>query len=307
MSGYLSRIAKQSGIRFSNGGNSPGDLIKNPGEPRLMPIDREETVMIAPQEPVMPDRPKATAKVRDVGASGKLPRPQRSENEVPGPGSITKPSHRGEGLPSEPVIEEVKLVAPESPDSSPASKDSLALAEQEDEAIRREPGRGAQRPINIEKRQTDTATSEVPDKRFFEMTSSIIEGRDAEPSEVQTIVINEVQEWIAAGRIPTDDIMPDLDVESSKPYTMPPIAERKRGVIRIDDRVSPEVNTDHEEERRSSPSEVHEQNFEISIGSISVVIDGEDSAPQPATAVAAPPSVSRATPPGRSRLSRNYL
>jgi hypothetical protein len=309
MSGYFSRIAKQSGIRFSKAGDRHAGAMKDRGERRPMPIDREETVMVSPPALVGPDRPERKSSSPDMASpreSSRRPVSVESTDAFRTEAS-RRPSAAAESLPREPVIEEVKLVATESSDSSPVEEDSLPLAGTDRDPIRQGPRRRAQKPISKEKRQTDTANTEVPDKDFFERTSEIIQGREAEPSTVQSILIQEVQEWIAAGRIPTDDIMLDQDVESPIPDETPPKVEHNPGVIRIGDRRRPDMRRDREEELSSSSGEIQEQNFEISIGSISVVIDGDDPVSQPAPAVAAPPSSPSGTPRRTSRLSRNYL
>ncbi len=283
---------------------------------RIMPLDRDETVMISPTE--------ARLSTTDERPAKRKARPAQNARDVTSAGAHQPPptparvkdaeetSRRGiDSRLTEPAVEEVRLVDPARPESdSVRVEPTTAFSENKGDTVSPEAGNKTHRPVNTEKRQTDTASSETPDKDFFERTSEILQGREAEPSAVQTILIQEVQEWIAAGRIPTDDIMThvDADREPQQPEEPHLIIERKPGVVRIGDRKPPDISSDNVQESTASSAErINEQNFEISIGSISVVVEGDEPVPQPAPAATQQRGPTRSASPRTSRLSRHYL
>jgi len=85
----------------------------------------------------------------------------------------------------------------------------------------------------------------------------------------------------------------------------PAMIEREPGVVRI----APEVRLEKSVEKTSSPtSSIEEQSFEISIGSISVVVEGDDPAPSNAPTAETARTPARETPRRTSRgLSRHYI
>lgn len=316
MSGYFSRIAKQSGVRFLNRGETRrGSMGDRAG--RVMPLEREETVMVSAAEtPIIStdERPvvRTTEPKQDVHAvAAPAERARRRSAATPEPVNETSP-RESESQHSAPAVEEeVRLVDPDRPGSSGVRSESPAIAVSENTRVTIPPesGTSTQNPRRDEKRQTDTANSETPARDFFERTTEIIQGREAEPSTVQTILIQEVQEWIAAGRIPTEDIMPDVDDrEQQQPDEPQSIIEPKPGVIRIGDRKPPDTSSDHVQELSASAAEpIKEQNFEISIGSISVVVDGEEPVVARPAPAATQPSAPSPASPRTSRLNRHYL
>ena len=155
------------------------------------------------------------------------------------------------------------------------------------------------------------APEKQPEKHYFTRTAEIIGGRVAEPVEVQTILLREVQEWAAAGTgsAAAEGTAVDKSVESvafsSETFETKEvvrIAEPEAGVVRIGEKRLP----------ASVPQEalrIEEQRFDLSIGTISVVIEGDERAPQP-TPAARTESGSRCERQATrqfSRLSRNYL
>jgi hypothetical protein len=95
----------------------------------------------------------------------------------------------------------------------------------------------------------DADADKKDNKVFFEKTSEIIKGRQADPDEVRNIVLHEVQEWVAA--VP--------DETAAEPETM------SSDDIRFLTGVSP-----------TSRDATGEEYFELSIGSISVIIEGDE-------------------------------
>lgn len=311
MNGYFSRIAKQGGARFSTGEERRSGSMKRQVEDP-MPLDRHETVMISPDNRISeslmrsPDDAESITKRGDASRSG---RGERSTKPVESASRRRSP-RQVEKAPVEPIVEEVKLVDAKRPRSAaPVQSPAAAFSESDDDTTQHGPVSKTQKSNTKEKRQTDTANSEIPDKEFFERTSEIIQGREAEPSVVQTILIQEVQEWIAAGHNSADEIMTDADADPQleKSDEKQSIVERKPGVVRIGDSKRPDVASDAIQELSPSTTELNEQNFEISIGSISVVIDGEEPVSRPAPTPAAPLSGSSSASPRMSRLSRHYL
>jgi hypothetical protein len=310
MSGYFSRIAKQGGARFATGERRRGVSMRSQVEDTF-PLEREETVMISPDERASESRLRSPDNAESRTKGGDKPRAEQGERSTKSVESRSQRSRRPSNTaPVQPIVEEVKLVDAERPRSAARVESPAAsFSGGNDDTSQLEPVNKTQKPNTKEKRQTDTANSEIPEKEFFERTSEIIQGREAEPSVVQTILIQEVQEWIAAGRIPTDEIMTDADADRQLEQSdeTQSIIERKPGVVRIGDSKRPDVASDAGQELSPSTMELNEQNFEISIGSISVVIDGEEPVSQPAPTAAATPRAPSSASPRTSRLSRHYL
>jgi hypothetical protein len=156
------------------------------------------------------------------------------------------------------------------------------------------------------------APEKQPGKHYFTRTAEIIGGRVAKPVEVQTILLREIQEWAAAGTASeaAEGTAVDKSVESvafsSETFETKEvvrITEPEGGVVRIGEKRLP-ASVPQEASR------IDEQSFDLSIGTISVVIEGDERAPQPTPPA---PRTESGSSSGRqatrqfSRLSRNYL
>jgi len=118
-----------------------------------------------------------------------------------------------------------------------------------------------------------------------------------------------VQEWIEAGGAVTDEIplglMAPTEISKSVETEIP--GERRPGVVRILEGRRSEPAPEHVVEIPAQ-APISEQMFELSIGSISVVVEGEGKVPAAAAPIAAHPSQrAEERPSSVSRLSRHYL
>lgn len=203
----------------------------------------------------------------------------------------------------EPIREEVKLIEPEATRESSHVSPSPTPDEKKIETLK--PIESAKK-IPAPPRNAETPPEKSTEKKFFEKTVEIVEGQTAKPAEVHTILLREVQEWIAAGQTAPDEVMAGVTDFAAEPMpdTSLPV-EREPGVVRIVEgrraKVVPELV------QEMSMTDLHEQNFELSIGSISVVVEGDERPPAPAPVQVAAQPVARETPRTTSRLSRHYL
>jgi hypothetical protein len=325
MKGYLSRIASQSGLRFSSKGAVAPRRAREPhaGLPPE-PLDREEAVIVP--SPVESKSSEAGALKR--GTTSERPaaenialKPDRKKamtKSVPEP--VLAPS--APETTASPVGEETVLVRPEpessrkkqalSSDESPVSTASGSAPAALVQSVMVEPSANTEQPekqASVSSRAVSTEP-EAPEKHYFTRTAEIIGGRVDEPVEVQTILLREIQEWAAAGTAAeaAEGTAADKSVESvafsSETIETKEVVrktEPEAGVVRIGGKRLP----------ASVPQEVSridEQSFDLSIGTISVVIEGDERPPQP---VPAPRADNRQQghDTGRrpSRLGRNYL
>jgi hypothetical protein len=215
------------------------------------------------------------------------------------------PAEAKRPIPLEPVREEVKLIEPKatrgfshvtvSPSPTPAERKTETL-----------------KPIAIDesakKIPADSGTAETPqekstEKKFFEKTVEIVEGQTARPAEVHTILLREVQEWIAAGQPAPDEVSADVADSAAEPLTDSSLpSERQPGVVEgRRAKAAPQLV------QEVSTTDFSEQNFELSIGSISVVVEGDERPPALTPAQVAAQPAARETPRRTSRLSRHYL
>jgi hypothetical protein len=298
MSGYFSRIARQGGARIG------GDVGPRPGTPavntQLAPIDHEETVMVPPR--ASSSVPASRLLKPNVDAVHDQTRAQKQPMSAIDPATEISPAEAKRPTPLEPNRAEVKLIEPVSTqDSSHASP-----TPQEKKIETLKPIESAKK-IPAPPRTAETPPQKSTEKKFFEKTVEIVEGQTAEPAEVHTILLREVQEWIAAGQTTPDEVTAGVTDFTAEPIpeTSLPI-EREPGVVRIvEGRRSKAAAPELVQE--VSMTDLREQNFELSIGSISVVVEGDERPPTPAPAQVAAQPAARETPRRTSRLSRHYL
>jgi hypothetical protein len=300
MSGYFSRIARQGGARIG------GDVGPRPGTPavntQLAPIDHEETVMVPPR--ASSSVPASRLLKPNVDAVHDQTRAQKQPMSAIDPATEISPAEAKRSTPLEPVRAEVKLIEPEVTRDSSHVPPSPTREEKKIETLK--PIESAKK-IPAPPRTAETPPEKSTEKKFFEKTVEIVEGQTAEPAEVHTILLREVQEWIAAGQTTPDEVTAGVTDFTAEPIpeTSLPI-EREPGVVRIvEGRRSKAAAPELVQE--VSMTDLREQNFELSIGSISVVVEGDERPPTPAPAQVAAQPAARETPRRTSRLSRHYL
>ena len=267
MKGYLSRIASQSGLRFSSKGAVAPRRARGPqAGPAPEPLEREETVNVpppaesnssaagalkcdttserhAPENIVLkPDRKKAMAK-SDPEPVWAPAAPETTASPVGGETILVTPEP--ESSPQKQVLSSNQSPASTAAGSAPAElvqSVMVAPAALTDQHQKQAPV--PSRAVSSESQ----APEKQPEKRYFTRTAEIIGGRVDEPVEVQTIVLREVQEWAAAGTASeaAEGAAADKSVESVaissqaiETKEVVRITEPEAGVVRIGEKRLP--------------------------------------------------------------------
>ena len=323
MKGYFSRITKQSGLRFSGQKALPSLFLA--GEPTAdnrSPIETEETIMIPPAIPAkrsMGGREARRSETPDAPPKSAAA-PEQSEN--PSRPSFTEtPVIIGGESDKEPVLKELRLVTPPvakvkhpSPvktgndllSEQPSSEFSVAEQTVFKETKNRErPKPSTVEPVAVEpleskefKPAESLSPPEKQKKEYFSKTAEIIKKGETGTAEIQNVLFHEVREWVAAA--PANREMPAADAPGQPEVTITKQVAPSR---------SPGVLTVREKSHRENAetSEPMEQSFDLSIGTISVVIEGAENPPQPVPPQTNNRQRTQETKREFSRLSRNYL
>lgn len=290
MKGYLSRIASQTGLRFSAQGAVPPRVAdETPAETSPAPLDCEETVMAPPS---------VETKRADAGAlkSGLTRERLVADPVEPGP---AKP-RKMEASSDESLVSHAAKTEPTEIVKTVYGNGSVIKEKHENHT--QEPGKNAPTaPKEAEKRT---------EKHHFSQTAEVIGGRHAEPVAVQTILLRELQEWVAAGH--TAEARPRAEADCSiDSVALGTETLETQEVVSTTEPEPGSVRIGQKRHRESIPKEdwrIEEQSFDLSIGTISVVIEGDEHLPQRASAPRAenlPSGQDRRR--GRSRLGRSYL
>jgi hypothetical protein len=326
MKGYFSQIAKQSGLRLTGQPDPPRPVSKSGAPSGLAPLHSEETVMVPSPGPGEKTLPAARTAPRDAEALKKGPAPQRrTKKEQPGAAPVSNSARaaRVTGETAGPVPPASMGKNPDTalfPDNLPAAGDRNERAQfpmkdraksagpspdprviEETVFVEAAPGK-AKEPSSsaaLKGRAGSTKNpgrSEIEEKKYFSKTAEIIEKGDTEAAEVQKILFQEVQQWVAdspaaidmAEEMRGETVETILTTEAARPGPLEVTAVR--------------------ESERAENFELSEQTFDLSIGTISVVIEEAEKSPRPEPA---PPAAGsrQATETKResSRLSRHYL
>lgn len=323
MAGYFSRIAKQTGLRFSQPAAKKRQptMSETAGKDPL-PIEVDETKMVAPSQPDQSmrtgrERPRAqttaASRIRTDASeqlssaerqvvrkephlndpTGKLQEKRKEIIETDsitlGPSETLKPTgvQPGSGLRVEANLVEAA-----------ASHDTITPADEtavERTLKRREPASSEVRVVGDTSDQE--ITRDATGKGYFIKTAEIIERGDADPAEIRHVLLREVQEWAAgstAEAAGSDTVKKEAEPQIAK-QVVRPLPERT-------DLIGENIRNE-----RAETEGLAEQVFELSIGTINVVIEDEkpkqpEPAPRATTQNAAKPA-SREF----SRLSRRYL
>ena len=301
MTGYFSKIVKQSGARLAGESRGPTKRIGQPPAPQ--PIEREEIVMVPSTARSIPDRGADPAKARE-GAHDGNPNPMAPvDREVPSALEAT-PNAESAAIEVRPSGGEANV----SPDREARAitrhqSPRIELPDAKAENVDREA---------LETRELSQPSSEKEAKTHFVETAKIISGRDVPKEKASAILMHELHEWIAAGtEIETpNDVAPEFTsavvdgkVESDdKP---------EPGVVRIlgeaVSKKAPDKQVARDTADRDNES-IREETLDLSIGSINVVIEGDAAPP----VIQPPPTrsiTSTESSPVRpsSRLRRNYI
>lgn len=324
MKGYFSRIAKHSGLRFSGqearSRSSAGDVSKTG---HTFPLEKLETVLIPASQ-----SPETSGEIREKG---------HSENPGPPRGDASAPSHKEpprkslvpetpqelKGIPDQqPVVEtrtappsesvdagpppvgddERKRTATSSPDSSVVEIASSVEGDRqtvEDQPPRAEPPLREPRVI-VEVQDIVAADSKEQRKNFFTKTAEAMDIGDLGKDEVQRILLQETQEWVAASESETDPVQIETPRELEAIVVKESATPTRELVV---------ADPDRREAENVEKERLEEQVLDLSIGTISVVIEDAEKSerekppPRPVDNQTAKKETKREY----SRLNRNYL
>jgi hypothetical protein len=327
MKGYFSRIAKQSGIRFSE--QRAGKPPTPAGEPvaeSLSPLHREETFVIP--------SPLQGKKLGGALETRRAVKPEVSQKHETAANIVTEKKLKSETSQDtsirtvhypaeEPDLKERHMVSAQTENNEDQStvKSDVSVSGDKPTAglsvskqtVFMESGRrdgtiqqsGQALAAELAERDAVKPSEHFSDpdtesKNYFSKTAEIIEKGEAGTTEIQKILLQEVQEWVAASPVSFDI----LDEKVKKPQgaiVRKEVAQPEEPhVVAVRGKVQPE-NTER--------SEFAEQTFDLSIGTITVVIEDSEKSRQPEP----PPQTAHNQNSGRetkrefSRLSRNYI
>lgn len=134
-------------------------------------------------------------------------------------------------------------------------------------------------------------------KEYFSRTSEILARGEADTAVVKTRVLQDVQEWVAASPLetaPEESILhePGFMLDTMQYTTADKMPKSDQGMA----------------DRAATQTAAIEQNFELSIGTISIIVDAAEEAQRPVTPVQPQGrGVKRQNEPRFSRLNRSYL
>ena len=308
MTGYFSRIARQSGVRLAN----QRDVHARPmtAAPPLPPrIDRDEVVMVGP-DPATEKSPQVSRiDARAIPESQKAPVAEAN----------VRRADVGESKARESSAEAGRAIStPSAPSERPPESERPAVA---DSVPKKEK---ASDPVPLEVSATTITVppaAEPPRQAVeteqqvdhFAETIKIISGREVSKEEASSILVREIHEWIAAGpdepeaRIEEVTKRDHLVAEPEKVGVL----EREPGVVRISGELVTRREMGSEPDRQAKEVEtvgLHEQTLDLSIGSINVVIEGDPApAPPPQQPATRPADTANQTSRSPSRLRRNYI
>ncbi len=310
MTGYFSHLARQSGVRFSAPGGETVTARKMPPNKSPTPLAVEQTILVAPT--------KATAQMSEVPrqkgegrpAEQRIPKtisqqeqvPTFTEN-IPAPGNKKSdfPPARGGATTRSSLPREIEKTVQATPINSTGAKTKTG----ENPAIKRTvlvdskssgPGKTSLGP-----KPNEAEGYQKPEqKRYFTKTAEVVGRGDFESMEIQNIMLREVQEWAAAGTAEPDVPVLNINPKFEKVVKNPvPKAASELEAVAIQDH----KRIEKKESIENSGSE--DQNLNLSIGTISVVVE-DPAKPGPRQGEGRPAAPQESARPF-SRLSRSYL
>jgi len=147
-------------------------------------------------------------------------------------------------------------------------------------------------------------------KKSLHSVTEAIDRSDVGVPEAHTILLKGVQAWIAAGpATPEKHEVMKAKIQAPPPGEQAEMAQSwdsEPGVVRIGRTDRPEFRP-HERPMKATP-DIQEQVFDLSIGTISVVIEDDTKSPQRAPLQQSESGRGkRESRPSSSRLSRNYI
>lgn len=285
MKGYFLSIAKQSGLRYTARGAQTRTLSDSKRADELTPLEREETVLVTPS---MPGN-EALQNTKANRADGRLAEEQQAsltnteqkqEPQVQEQLSFRIAEQRGARI----MRNEIKPVYSSGKNSdnsqsikvekeierSHTSRLSVVEPDSPERSVRAD---GANMPIlhhapiqHAELEEEDPTnqpyTHGEEKKGFFARTAALIEKGEAGAVDMPSILFQEVQEWAAA--LPLDAGSVHVDAENTG-----------NEISRVAHPIATGVVTVHNSTKPGKAEYIQpmEQNFELSIGTISVIIE----------------------------------
>ena len=295
MKGYFSRIARQSGLRIAGQQTAQAEGARPPLAPTA-PLEREEVVMLPPSHDQNQTLSRRTPEEGSV-IHGQGSMNTGSTGEVTSQGSTARlgalPAEDTAG--SDPIVHGEGSTSGQSlPPGSTVTGQTARTAQEAGEA-----------QVDYAGELHSEHLRKADEKEFFSTTAEIIAGRQVERSEAQSVVIREIQEWIASGSSsPLIAGSGDENAPFVEPSHRSTDTDIAAGVIRILDEKEPGHAAESRDARTASS--VEESTFDLSIGSVTVVIEGEPAShvPPQQPARRSEHAAERKTYP---RLRRSYL
>ena len=319
MNGYFSRIAKQTGLRMASPVGLASTQSTRPGPRQTQPLESVQTLLIAPSDPAGPSSSVPEQKLGKTQLTADAPSRKSIADRGPALVSPAEVFRATENSALEPASDAVPTVssasnvfsksAPAAHHSQPPTKatpvariPALPPAISADSAsATAAPKDPAKEPVALPAELTPRAADIAEEKPYFTKTAAALERGDLRSPELRKVLLLEVQEWVSGTR--TTHEIPGLNRETeaseADPQARLPVSNTA-GVTPRD------ANQVAGFERPT----IEEQRFDLSIGTISVVIED----PQKSTPLA---ELRRPNPAhsgsGResvrpfSRWDRNYL
>jgi hypothetical protein len=304
MKGYLSRLAKQSGLPFAEPHVEARAPVSGDGSGDPLAPDIEQTFMVSPELPAPERAGPAGERAEDRARASQDPagheRPDPAAGRRTIPAAINKGDEMGRSPPRglTPVVDDPGASRVIGHSAAPRNVDAATF---EDAGPAEPAGRRARGLAHREQFETQASrNAAAPDsesKEYFARTAQILDNKESVAPELQTIVFREVQEWVAASPAESPAALEDPWPRDAGRMAKPVQAR------------APEFATTHEREAVPVPGQPRplEQSVDLSIGTINVTIEEPETprAPDPRTRPtnpAAPGDESRS-----SRLRRSYL
>ena len=302
MSDYFSQLARHSGL-----GAPSGPRTERSASPALPMTEISETAAAAPlakfADKAAPqttanisetDAPPAQARAQTPPANPPTPAPEPLKQIFPATASLVETTIPSAAPETDAPFETASIKVTEQP--RPVAPESLAAQE-----TMPSPKVSRPAPLAEEKREIVAKTIAAPvavdapkplgEENYFGKTSGMLARPAADQAEIQRVFLQEVRAWVAA---PPELVTAEQTSEAapqSAPAPLPTILKpREEAAAEPFRKVSVPTPT------------LAEQEFSVTIGNISVVVE------QPPPAPTAPPARPAPAPErGPARLSRYYL
>jgi len=335
--GYFSSMAQISGLRIAESQPPRFQTSERTSPPVQPPLQIEEVAVLSPPVPVdhaLKSIDFDLDSVQPLARSERSPTGVESHRPPPTP-DIQKSPHQSwqatkavsTGNPAlAPSIEPQERFVHEAVQRVAYRHDAGVDPEQKSPARVDEPGPGPEDVVapgaNRSARSLDSATedeggqeraprspqaSAEEGKVYFAKTAASMLNPEVNKSDMQAIVLHEVQEWVAAAPVDRGD-------QEGHAHGTEPVGDgRDAGldrvrVVTVRDpalRRIPEVSAGVDSAQTGAAAT---QNFELSIGTISVSIEEPEQEPrESAPSQTSRPTVSAQERPSFSRISRSYL